>query len=180
MAKTERLQTEGEASHVVRGPVIIQKATQHLELVGHVDGDDVAQQPLGLVPHGLDVGAVLVGLLVAVVVQPVADLELPVEKPDQQKEQEEGQDGLGDQMVKGLRRRVRAGGDRGGGGVQSEGGNNGRVRRVEEETLQKGEASPRFTMTRGTFPHSSKAGVANMVPSGSQSLVTPDLNCLAW
>lgn len=92
-----------------------------------MDGDDVAKQPLGLVPHGLDLGAVLVSLLVAVVVQPVADLELPVEEPDQQKEQEEGQDGLGDQMVEGLRRRVRGRADRGGGGAQSVGGSNGRV-----------------------------------------------------
>lgn len=48
-----------------------------------MDGDDVAQQPLRLVPHGLNLRAVLVCLLVAVVVQPVADLKLTVEKPDQ-------------------------------------------------------------------------------------------------
>lgn len=103
----------------------------------------------------------LVGLLVAVVVQPVADFKLPVEEPDQQEEQEEGQDGLGDQMVKGLRRGGRGGSDRGGGGVQSEGGNNGGVRRAEEETLQKGEPSPRLAATQAA---SSTAGVTNMVP----------------
>lgn len=84
-----------------------------------MDGDDVAQQPLRLVPHGLDLGAVLVCLLVAVVVQPVADLKLTVEEPDQQKEQKEGQDGFGDQRVKGLRWRTRGWGARGRGGFQA-------------------------------------------------------------
>lgn len=42
------------------------------------------------------------------VMEAVADLELAVEEPDQEKKQEEGQDNLRDQKVKWPRRRVRA------------------------------------------------------------------------
>ena len=71
----------------------------YLQLLCNVDGDDVAQQPVGLVPHGPDLAAMLVGLHVAVVMQAVADLELAVEEPDEEEEEEEGQDCLLEQDV---------------------------------------------------------------------------------
>lgn len=48
-----------------------------------------------------------VSLHVAMIMQTVADLKLTVEEPDQKEKQEEGQDSLLDQMVKGLKGRVR-------------------------------------------------------------------------
>lgn len=52
-------------AHVV---VVLGVALCHLQLLGHVDGDDVPQEPVRLVTHVLDLDAVLVGLHVAVVV----------------------------------------------------------------------------------------------------------------
>lgn len=128
-----------------------------------MDGDDVAQQPLRLVPHGLDLGAVLVCFLVAMVVQTVADLKLTVEEPDQQKEQKEGQDRFRNQRVKVLRRRARGWGDRGGGGVQAvEEREGSRVRHCRKEKLHLDSARHMELLLRFKY------------------LVTPDLNCIVW
>ncbi|RLW01446.1 hypothetical protein DV515_00008045 [Chloebia gouldiae] len=74
--------------------VVFGIALGHLQLLGHVVRDDVPQQPVSLIPHALDLGAVQVGLHVPVVVQPVADLELAVQEPDQQEQQEGDQNHL--------------------------------------------------------------------------------------
>lgn len=52
-----------------------------------------------------------VSLDVAMVMKTVADLELAVEEPDQEKKQEEGEDSLREQLVERLGRRVGAGSD---------------------------------------------------------------------
>ena len=82
-------------------------------MLGNVDGDDVAQQPFGLVTHVLDLEAMLVSLHIPVVMKPVTDLKLPVEEPDEEQQQEEGQDGLMEQEVErtqaGIRSWVRGG-----------------------------------------------------------------------
>lgn len=62
------------------------KQHKNLELVGHMDWDDVAEKPLRLVSHCLDLGTVLVSLHVAMVMETVTDFKLPIEKPDQKKE----------------------------------------------------------------------------------------------
>lgn len=84
----------------------------NLKLVSNMDGDDVAEQPLSLVAHHLDLGAMLVGLDVAMIMETIADLKLAIEEPDQEKKQEEGQDGLWDQKVMRPWRKVWAGGDK--------------------------------------------------------------------
>lgn len=64
-----------------------------------MDWDDIAKQPVGLVPHVLDLDAVLISFHIAVVMQAVTDLKFTVKKPDQEKEQEKGHTGLRAQQV---------------------------------------------------------------------------------
>ena len=81
---------EDDASTVV----VLGVGLGHLQLLSHVVGDDVPQQPVGLVPHALDLGSVQVRLHVPVVVQAVADFELSVQEPDQQEQEEEDENYL--------------------------------------------------------------------------------------
>lgn len=74
-----------------------------------MDGNYVAQEPLSLVSHRLDLVAVLVSFHITMVMETVADLKLTIEEPDQKKQQEKGQDGLWDQNGKELLMRVEAG-----------------------------------------------------------------------
>lgn len=52
-----------------------------------------------MVPHVLDLDAVLIGLHVAMVMQAVTDLKFTVKEPDQKEEQEKGHAGLRAQQV---------------------------------------------------------------------------------
>ena len=57
-------------------------------------GNDVVQQPIGLLLLHLHVLAVLLRLHVAVETQPVADLELAIEEPDEEEEEDHIEDDL--------------------------------------------------------------------------------------
>ena len=60
-------------------------------------GDDVVEQPVGLVLKVLDLPAVLSAEKRAVKTDPVGDLELAVEHPDQKQEHADAQDRLSEQ-----------------------------------------------------------------------------------